>query len=104
MSEAKGRLMQTRIRELPGPAVAAGGLAVLGCVTLRQLAIEFERAWMRSYDGPLLGELPAGHEDPQHSASASDADETTSERRRWVSPYESRIAPRVVRTTRSRSG
>jgi hypothetical protein len=102
MGETKGRLMQTRIRELPGPAVAAGGLAVLGCMTLRQLGIEFERAWMRSYDGPLLGELPTGHEDPKRSPHASDADETVSERRRWVSPHEPRIALHTARTARSR--
>ena len=94
--------MQTRIRELPGPAFAAGGLAVLGCVTLRQLGIEFERAWMRSYDGPLTGELSPGPEDSTRSSSASDAGESVGERRRWVSPHEPRIARRA--TARSHGG
>jgi hypothetical protein len=102
--ETKGRLMQTRIRELPGSAVAAGGLAVLGCVTLRQLGIEFERAWMRSYDGPLVGEMPSGNEDPKPSARISNADETVGGRRRWVSPHEPRITRRAARTARSHDG
>jgi hypothetical protein len=82
--------MQTRIRERPVPAVA-GSLAVLGGVALWQLGIEFERAWMRSYDGPLLGETLPG-------ASAAVVEQTylerstpaLGERRRWVPKHHPR--------------
>jgi|GEM_PF-3283743 hypothetical protein len=86
--------MQTRIRERPVPAVA-GSLAVLGGVALWQLGIEFERAWMRSYDGPLLGEtLPGtGGAVPQLTA----IDQSTAGlggRRRWVRAHHPRGSTR----------
>jgi hypothetical protein len=92
--------MRTRIGDLPGPAVAAGGLAVLGGVTFRRLGIEFERAWLRSYEGPLLGESRADGE-VRHRAVDGRGSVTASERR-WVSPQQARIAPRATRVSRSR--
>jgi len=51
--------MRTPVRQLPA-ATAAGGLSVLLGVTVLRLGIEFEGAWLRSDDGPLLGDdLPA---------------------------------------------
>jgi len=92
--------MQTRIQELPvtGPALA-GGLAVLGGVALWQLGVEFERAWLRSYDGPLEGETLAG--EPILAArgaevAASAAPAAAAEReRRWVKAQQPRRSPRV---------
>jgi hypothetical protein len=94
--------MQTRIGDLPGPAVAAGSLAVLGGVTLRRLGLEFERAWLRSYEGPLLGDTPAESGALRCRAENAGADVTAGARRRWVSPQQARIAPRASRTSRSR--
>ena len=95
--------MQTRIRELPAPAVAVGGLAVLGGVTLRRLGIEFERAWLRSYEGPLLGDAPQEHSEQRGLAGSTARSTTGGEHRRWVSPHEPRIAPRATRAARSRA-
>jgi hypothetical protein len=95
--------MRTRIRELPAPAMAAGGLAVLGGVTLHRLGIEFERAWLRSYEGPLLGESPAEHGELAGNAGAARTAVSGGRRRRWVSAHEPRIAPRAPRASRSRS-
>ena len=91
--------MQTRIRELRGPAVA-GGCAVLGGVAVWQLAIEFERAWMRSYDGPLLGESLAGDSDETWPRAEIDAAPPVRGERRWVSRHGPRIVPRVTRGAR----
>jgi hypothetical protein len=82
--------MLTRIQERPVPAVA-GSLAVLAGVALWQLGIEFERAWIRSYNGPLLGETLPG-------ASAAVGEQTHLERstpalgkrRRWVPKHHPR--------------
>jgi len=92
--------MQTRIGDLPAPAVAAGSLAVLGGVTLRRLGIEFERAWLRGYDGPQQGESTAAGE-LRRRADTKSENVTASARRRWVSPQQSRIAPRSTRISRS---
>jgi hypothetical protein len=76
--------MQTRIGDLPGPAVA-GGLAVLGGVALWQLGIEFERAWMRSYEEPLMGDpLPDGPAGAAQAFQSARAPEALGEHRRWV--------------------
>jgi hypothetical protein len=87
--------MQTRIRERPAPAVA--GLAVIGGVAVWQLGLEFERAWLRSYDGPLLGEtLPAPPQtrgvapEPASSESSVRAHDG---RRRWVTEHHPRSLP-----------
>jgi len=82
--------MQTRIRRLPGPALA-GGLAALGGMALWRLGIEFERAWMRSDEGPLLGDPSPGARGPSagcgsapqrgHSAQTIPA---IGRSRRWV--------------------
>jgi hypothetical protein len=96
-----GKQMRTRIGDLPVPAVAAGGLAVLGGVTVRRLGIEFERAWLRSYEGPLLGESTAGGDVRRRTGDARGS-VTASERRRWVSPQQARITPRATRVSRSR--
>ena len=91
--------MQTRIQELPGTGPAlAGGLAVLGGVALWQLGVEFERAWLRSYDGPLEGETPAG--EPILAARGAETAvplvAAGAEReRRWVKAQQPRRSPRV---------
>jgi hypothetical protein len=90
------KAMQTRMQELPKPAVA-GGLALLG-VAAWQLGVEFERAWLRSCDGPLIGETLAGEdagaslEFAQETARAPSAERG---RRRWVAGRQPRLAPRV---------
>jgi hypothetical protein len=88
--------MQTRIQELPGSALA-GGLAVLGGVALWQLGLEFERAWLRSYDGPLEGETLAG--EPLLAARGSEADAaqaaTVERERRWVKAQHPRRSLRI---------
>lgn len=87
--------MQTRIRERPAPAVA--GLAVIGGVAVWQLGLEFERAWLRSYDGPLLGEtLPAPPETRDAAPErASNESWTRAQdgRRRWVAEHHPRRLP-----------
>jgi len=92
--------MQTRIQELPGPALA-GGLVVLGGVALWQLGVEFERAWLRSYDAPLVGESPSGElleasspAEPGEQANGRPA-EAAPDQRRWVAPRQPRVAPRL---------
>jgi len=87
--------MQAQIRDMQGTAVA-GGLVVLAGVAVWRLGIEFERAWMRSYDGPMLGDAFVGDGDvaAQH-AQIGQAVPATGERRRWVAPHH----PRVVRRT-----
>jgi hypothetical protein len=85
--------MQTRIAELPAPAIA-GGLVVLGGVALWQLGIEFERAWIRSYDGPLLGDTIAGNGSraPQR-AEHGQAIPGSGANRRWVANHHPRAVP-----------
>jgi hypothetical protein len=89
------KAMQTRMQELPGPAVA-GGLALLGGVAVWQLGVELERAWLRSYEGPLEGETLTG-EDAEASQRALAGEEPAAERgrRRWVAGSEPRLSPRV---------
>jgi hypothetical protein len=90
------KAMQTRMQELPKPAVA-GGLALLGGVAMWQLGVEFERAWLRSCDGPLLGETPSGDEiDASRQPTAADGERVAERgRRRWVAGHQQRLAPRV---------
>ena len=87
--------MQTRMQELPGPAVA-GGLALLGGVAVWQLGVELERAWLRSFEGPLEGETLTG-EDAEASQRTRPGEEQRLERgkRRWVAGSEPRLSPRV---------
>jgi hypothetical protein len=90
------KAMQTLMQELPKPAVA-GGLALLGGVAVWQLGVEFERAWLRSYDGPLLGETASGEEiDASRETAAADGERIAERgRRRWVAGQQQRLAPRV---------
>jgi hypothetical protein len=89
--------MQTRIRELPLPAVA-GGVVVLGGAALWQLGIEFERAWMRSYEQPLLGDRgPEDRPGTPQSAHTAEAATTFGEHRRWVKGHHPRGVPRAAR-------
>jgi hypothetical protein len=93
--------LQTRTRELPVSAVA-GGLAVLGGVALWQLGIEFERAWMRSYDGPLAGEFGVGERAASHPRARHDEQAGAGERR-WVAAQRPRrvaTAAPVIRAHR----
>ena len=87
--------MQTRMQELPKPAVA-GGLALLGGVAVWQLGVELERVWLRSFEGPLLGETLTG-ENAEASQRTPAGEEPVLERRkrRWVAGSEPRLAPRV---------
>jgi hypothetical protein len=88
-------------RELPLAAIA-GGAAVLAGVTLWQLGIEFERAWIRSYDSPMLGETAVGAltGSLQH-APIGRASPTGAERRRWVANHDTRRIAQTPRRTRS---
>jgi hypothetical protein len=84
--------MQTRIRERPAPAVA--GLAVIGGVAVWQLGLEFERAWLRSYDGPLLGEtLPETRGAAPEPASGDGSTRARDGSRRWVTEHHPRRLP-----------
>jgi hypothetical protein len=95
-------LLQTNTRELPLTAVA-GGAAVLAGVTLWQLGIEFERAWIRSYDLPLMGETDVGelHGAPQR-AQLGEVSPTGVQRRRWVANHDARRAAHTPHRTRTR--
>lgn len=94
--------MRTRIQELPGPALA-GGIAVIGGVALWQLGVECERAWLRSYDGPLEGETPAGEPllaqrapgAAASQASLSQALPAAERERRWVTARQPRRSLRA---------
>ncbi len=88
--------MQTRIGQVPA---MAGGLAVLssvaGGVAIWQLGIEFERAWMRSYHGPLLDESATGDfQEPAKDTHVERPTRAASQRRRWVAGHHPRLAPR----------
>jgi hypothetical protein len=81
------------------PATASG-VAVFGGVTLWRLGIEFERAWLRSYDGPLMGD-PIGH-DPVIAQPYPEVERSSSpigENRRWVAARHPGAGPRVARAT-----
>lgn len=85
--------MQARIADLPAPAVA-GGLALLGGLLLWQLGIEFERAWMRSYDGPLLGDsIPENHSHTPQLTQHAPASPSIGKHRRWVINHHPRAVP-----------
>jgi len=88
-------LQQTKTRELPLSAVA-GGAAALAGVALWKLGIEFERAWIRSYDRPLFGETGVGElaASPQR-AQIGEAVPVGAERRRWVANHHARGAARA---------
>jgi hypothetical protein len=88
--------MQTRIQEMPLPAVA-GGLLVVGAA-LWQLGIEFERAWMRSYDGPLIGETIAEDRGrAAHGTQRGRSVQPIGKPRRWVANHHPRSAPSSAR-------
>jgi hypothetical protein len=94
------KLLQTKTPELPAAAVV-GGVAVLAGVAVWQLGIEFERAWIRSYDQPLLGEARidelVGAPQPAQTGPMRPA---TGKRRRWVAdPHAQGVtrAPRIIR-------
>jgi hypothetical protein len=88
--------MQTRIRELPVPAVA-GGLVALGGVALWQLGIEFERAWMRSYEEPLPGDrLPGNRASAPQLGQSVRTSTTIGEHRRWLKRNHPLEVPRAA--------
>jgi len=93
-------LMQTTRRKLRLPA-ATGGLALVGGLALWQLGIEFEEAWMRSYEQPMLGDpSPAAALTPREPRSPGPPGEpprsasslTRANRRRWKAATEKRAA------------
>jgi hypothetical protein len=94
-------LLQTRTRELPASALA-GGFVVLGGVALWQLGIAFERAWMRSYDGPLLGEASVGERVDSPRRTQIDPVPSATGERRWIAAQGSRRAATAPPATRSR--
>jgi hypothetical protein len=70
-----------------------------------QLGIEFERAWMRAYDGPLLGESLALGSDETQLQTASEAAPPARDKRRWVSEHDRpRLVSRVRRPALSQRG
>ncbi|HTD08032.1 MAG TPA: hypothetical protein VK680_03990 [Solirubrobacteraceae bacterium] len=77
----------------------AGGLAVASGVALWQLGIEFERAWLRSDEGPLLGEALAEPTGLAGETSQPTGDEHSTEapdgRRRWVAAHHPRSSPQT---------
>jgi hypothetical protein len=95
--------MQTPIRRLRGPGVA-GGFAVLLGVFLWQLGIAFERAWLQSYDGPLLGETVEDHGGLPQSDQLGQASPAVGKRRRWVAHHHSRVVRSAARVARSGNG
>jgi hypothetical protein len=98
--------MQTRIRERQIPAMA-GGLAVAGGVALWQLGVEFERAWLRSDEGPLLGEAlaePVGSAGTTPQPTGGEHSTTApGGRRRWVATHHPRSSPQTRNGTSSGS-
>lgn len=88
--------MQTHRMELPMPALAAG-LALLGGVAAWQLGVEFERAWMRSYDGALPGDALGGERVQAPLLALPDQGTAAGEHRRWVSRERPRAAPGAAR-------
>lgn len=81
----------------------AGGAALLARVTLWQLGIEFERAWIRSYDSPMLGETAVdGLNGASQYAQVGQLSPTGIERRRWVANLDARRPPHRPRRTRAR--
>jgi hypothetical protein len=99
--EAGGQLMQTRRRDLRGPAVV-GSLAALGGAAVRRLGIEFERAWLRSYEGPLLDEtLPV---DNGGTAQRAPDGQAGGEQRRWVAEHHPRGVPGTASVARPDRG
>jgi hypothetical protein len=88
--------MRTRMQQLPKPALA-GGVALLGGVAVWQLGIELERAWLRSYEGPLLGETPAGEGTQVSRGADAGAARAAVDRgrHRWVAGSRPRVAPRA---------
>jgi hypothetical protein len=69
--------MQRSIQELPGTAGTGGLVAVIGALTLWRLGIEFERAWRRSEDGPLLGDDSTENHAMELVSMGTDDDRTT---------------------------
>jgi hypothetical protein len=66
----------------------ASGLAILGGVAVRQLGIELERAWMRSYSAPMLGDpVPAESLAPTQPAHSGQTAATIGRHRRWITNH-----------------
>jgi hypothetical protein len=89
--------MDRRTGDLQALALT-GGLTVLGGVALWRLGREYERAWMRTYDGPLLGEQLDGAS-PQlaHPAQPSEEIPGLDQHRRWVARHHPRGRPGAAR-------
>jgi hypothetical protein len=85
--------MQIPIRRLRGPGVG-GGFGVFLGMFLWQLGIAFERAWLQSYDGPLLGDTVDDRGGLPRSDQLGQASPAVRERRRRVAHHH----PRVVRS------
>lgn len=98
--------MHTRIRERQVPAVA-GSLAVAGGVALWQLGIELERAWLRSDEGPLIGETVAESVTAVGGSSQPTGNERSGKapggHRRWVAEHHPRSLPHTRNGTSSDS-
>jgi hypothetical protein len=86
----------------------AGGLALAGGVALWQLGVEFERAWLRSDEGPLLGEALTERVGSAGEASPPTGGEHSTEapggRRRWVATHHPRSSRQTRNGTSSDSG
>ncbi|MCW3018915.1 MAG: hypothetical protein JWN10_1223 [Solirubrobacterales bacterium] len=96
------KLQQTKAPELPASAVV-GGLAVLAGVAVWQLGIEFERAWIRSYDAPPLGEARVSElVGSSQRARIGPVATASGEHRRWVANHHARDVARAPHLTRSR--
>lgn len=84
--------MRTPVRQLPA-ATVAGGLSVLLGVAVLRLGIEFERAWLRSDDGPLQGDdlSACSCYSPQRARAAEAIPATGDQHHRLVTPSPGRV-------------
>ena len=79
-----------------------GSVTVLGGVALWRLGREFERAWMRTYDGPLWGErLDGANDQLVHRAQLSQEIPSLGRHRRWVVRHHPRGLPGAAPVARS---
>lgn len=82
-------------------SVVAGGLTLLAGVAVWQLGVEFERAWIRSYDAPLVGEEPVSDTaNPLTLTPTGRPTRVPGGRRRWVAAPHARRAGAVPRASR----
>ena len=74
---------------------------MLGGMVLWQLGVEFERAWLRSYDGPLLGEPGDGVGPPLRVRRGQGAG---GGERRWVAAQRRRHVATAAPVIRAHRG